>query len=124
MRLFEPEIVEQSQLFRQYLLTMVKVLTRLTISVHPGDESSMSKNKGSRLEEETKRGRVSFDPKNFLAKVGDGKTIAKYQNDRVVFVQGDAADAVFYLQKGRVEITVVSEQGKEAVNPRDGPIFW
>jgi CRP/FNR family transcriptional regulator, cyclic AMP receptor protein len=56
-----------------------------------------------------------FDPKAFLAKVGDGNTIAKYRKDQVVFAQGDAADAVFYIQEGRVKLTVVSEQGKEAV---------
>jgi CRP/FNR family cyclic AMP-dependent transcriptional regulator len=56
-----------------------------------------------------------FDPKAFLAKVGDGKTIAKYLKDQVVFAQGDAADAVFYIQEGKVKLTVVSEQGKEAV---------
>jgi CRP/FNR family transcriptional regulator, cyclic AMP receptor protein len=57
----------------------------------------------------------SFDPKNFLAKVGDGKTVAEYQKDQIVFAQGNAAEAVFYIQKGRVKLTVVSEQGKEAV---------
>jgi CRP/FNR family transcriptional regulator, cyclic AMP receptor protein len=56
-----------------------------------------------------------FDPKAFLAKVGDGKTIVKYQKDQVVFAQGGVADAVFYIQKGRVKLTVVSEQGKEAM---------
>jgi CRP/FNR family transcriptional regulator, cyclic AMP receptor protein len=75
----------------------------------------MSKNKGSRFEEESKRGRISFDPKKFLAKVGDGKTIAEYHKDQFVFAQGDVAEAVFYVQKGRVKLTVVSEQGKEAV---------
>ena len=75
----------------------------------------MSKNKGSRFEEESKRGRVSFDPKKFLAKVGDGNTVAEYQKDQIVFAQGDAAEAVFYIQKGQVKLTVVSEQGKEAV---------
>ena len=57
----------------------------------------------------------SFDPKNFLAHVGAGRSISKYPKDRVVFSQGDPADAVFYIQKGKVKITVVSEQGKEAV---------
>jgi CRP/FNR family transcriptional regulator, cyclic AMP receptor protein len=56
-----------------------------------------------------------FDPKAFLAKVGHGKTIAKYQKDQIVFAQGEAADAVFYIQEGRVKLAVVSEQGKEAV---------
>ena len=77
--------------------------------------SLMGKNKGSRFEEESKRARVSFDPKNFLARVGDGKTVTEYQKDQIVFAQGDVAEAVFYIQKGRVKLTVVSEQGKEAV---------
>src|ERR1700734_2409858 len=59
--------------------------------------------------------KVSFDPKSFLAKVGDGKTIAQYQDGQIVFAQGDIADAVFYLQSGKLKVTVTSEQGKEAV---------
>ena len=53
-------------------------------------------------------------PKRFLAKVGEGKTITKYQKDQIVFSQGDIADAVFYVQKGKLKLTVISEQGKEA----------
>jgi CRP/FNR family transcriptional regulator, cyclic AMP receptor protein len=56
-----------------------------------------------------------FDPQAFLAKVGTGKTILKFEKNQHVFEQGDTADSVFYLQKGRVKLTVVSEQGKEAV---------
>jgi len=56
-----------------------------------------------------------FDPQAFLEKVGDGKTIKNYRKDQVIFSQGDAADAVFYIQKGRIKLTVMSEQGKEAV---------
>jgi CRP-like cAMP-binding protein len=56
-----------------------------------------------------------FDPKEFLAKVGGGRTISKYRKKQAVFSQGDAADAVFYIQKGKVKITVLSERGKEAV---------
>jgi CRP-like cAMP-binding protein len=62
----------------------------------------------------TKR-RLPFDPKSFLAKVGEGRTISKYRKDQVVFSQGDLADAVFYIQKGKVKVTVVSDRGKEAV---------
>jgi CRP/FNR family transcriptional regulator, cyclic AMP receptor protein len=58
---------------------------------------------------------LPFDPKSFLAKVGEGRTISKYRKDQVVFSQGDLADAVFYIQKGKVKVTVVSDQGKEAV---------
>jgi CRP-like cAMP-binding protein len=59
--------------------------------------------------------KASFDPKAFLAKVGEGRSIGDYHKDQTVFSQGDPADAVFYLQNGRVKLTVVSEQGKEAV---------
>ena len=62
----------------------------------------------------TKR-QPSFDPKSFLAKIGDGRGIGKYRKDQIVFSQGELADAVFYVQKGKVKLTVVSEQGKEAV---------
>ena len=56
-----------------------------------------------------------FDPKAFLAKVGAGKTILKFAKNQHVFRQGDVADAVFYIQKGSVKLTVLSKQGKEAV---------
>jgi hypothetical protein len=62
----------------------------------------------------TKR-RRSFDTKSFLARVGSGRSIGKYPKGQVVFSQGDAGDAVFYIQKGKAKLTVVSEQGKEAV---------
>ena len=68
-----------------------------------------------------KKGRASFDPKKFLAKVGVGKTIAKFQKDQIVFSQGDVADAVIYIQKGKLKLTVISEQGKEAVIAILGP---
>ena len=47
--------------------------------------------------------------------VGEGHSIGEYHKDQIVFSQGDSADAVFYIQRGRVKVTVVSEQGKEAV---------
>jgi CRP/FNR family transcriptional regulator, cyclic AMP receptor protein len=59
--------------------------------------------------------KLAFDPKTFLANVGEGKTILKYRKDQIVFSQGQVADAVFYIQQGKVKLTVVSEQGKEAV---------
>jgi CRP-like cAMP-binding protein len=57
----------------------------------------------------------SFDPNAFLAKVGEGRSIGEYNKDKIVFSQGEPADAVFYIQKGKVKVTVVSAQGKEAV---------
>ena len=56
-----------------------------------------------------------FDPKAFLSKVGVGKTILRFEKNQRVFEQGDVADAVFYIQDGSVKLTVLSEQGKEAV---------
>ena len=68
-----------------------------------------------------KKAKASFDPKIFLAKVGEGKTISTYRKDQIVFSQGQVADAVFYIQEGKVKLTVVSEQGKEAVVAILGP---
>jgi CRP/FNR family cyclic AMP-dependent transcriptional regulator len=62
-----------------------------------------------------KKRRPTFDPKSFLAEVGEGRTMSQYRKDQIVFSQGDPADAVFYIQKGKVKVTVVSDQGKEAV---------
>jgi CRP/FNR family transcriptional regulator, cyclic AMP receptor protein len=62
-----------------------------------------------------------FDPKVFLDTENFGRTICKYRKDQKVFSQGSSADAVFYIQKGKVKITVVSEQGKEAVVAIQGP---
>jgi len=59
--------------------------------------------------------RAPFDPKSFLAVVGEGRSIGEYGKDQIVFSQGDPADAVFYIQRGKVKVTVASEQGKEAV---------
>lgn len=61
------------------------------------------------------KGGRSFNPKTFLAKVGEGRTIVRYRKDQIVFSQGDPADAVFYIQRGKAKVTVVSQQGKEAV---------
>lgn len=57
----------------------------------------------------------AFDPGSFLAKVGAGKSICELVKGDIVFAQGDVADAVFYIQKGRIKLSVVSEEGKEAV---------
>lgn len=63
----------------------------------------------------------AFDPRAFLAKVGDGKTIVEFHKDQALFAQGDVADTVYYIQKGRVKVVVISEQGKEAVVGILGP---
>ena len=55
-----------------------------------------------------------FDPDTFLATIGDGRKILSVPQKQLIFAQGDAADAVFYIQKGKVRLTVVSKAGKEA----------
>src|SRR3977135_2099605 len=69
----------------------------------------------------TKRNKAAFDPKAFLANLGEGKTVSKYRKDQIIFSQGQLADAVFYIQQGKIKLTVVSEQGKEAVIAILGP---
>ena len=56
-----------------------------------------------------------FDPKHFLNEIGNGRTISKYRKNENLFSQGSLADCVFYIQKGKVKVTVVSEHRKEAV---------
>ena len=57
----------------------------------------------------------SFDPKVLLAKAGKGRSIIKCRKNQIIFSQGDTADAVFYIQKGKLKVSVVSDRGKEAV---------
>jgi CRP-like cAMP-binding protein len=59
--------------------------------------------------------KTPFDSKSFLAKAGTGRRIATHRPGETIFAQGDPADAVFYVQKGKVKLSVVSPQGKEAV---------
>ena len=55
-----------------------------------------------------------FDPKKFLATIGDGRKVVAFLKKQIIFTQGDAADALFYIQEGKVKLTVVSKIGKEA----------
>src|ERR1700719_1096871 len=64
---------------------------------------------------------VVFSARDFLAKVGAGKTILKFEKNENVFAQGDAANTVFYIQKGKVKLTVLSKRDKEAVVGILGP---
>jgi len=58
---------------------------------------------------------IDFDPATFVSKVANGKSTREYRAKQAVFAQGDPADAVFFLQKGKVKLAVVSTRGKEAV---------
>ena len=55
-----------------------------------------------------------FDPKMFLATIGEGRRILAFEKGRTIFAQGGPTDAVFYVQKGKIKLTVVSQTGKEA----------
>ena len=57
---------------------------------------------------------LKFDPRDFLATIGEGRAILSFEKKRTIFAQGDKADSVFYVQKGKVRLTVVSKAGKEA----------
>ncbi len=56
-----------------------------------------------------------FNPEDFLSKASEGHTVVTYSETDPIFAQGDPADALFYVQEGKVKVTVVSQQGKEAV---------
>jgi CRP/FNR family cyclic AMP-dependent transcriptional regulator len=56
-----------------------------------------------------------FDPKSYLAKDGPGRSLMQFEKDETIFSQGSTSDAVFFVQHGKVKITVLSEQRKEAV---------
>src|SRR5579862_9163672 len=55
-----------------------------------------------------------FNPKTFLATIGEGRKVVAFSKKQTIFAQGDAADAVFYIQEGKVRLSVVSKIGKEA----------
>jgi CRP-like cAMP-binding protein len=88
-----------------------------TIRAPAGDDGSAgrSRNGQSGARAMATKRRPGADTKSFLARVGAGRNVGKYRKGDVVFSQGEIADAVFYIRKGKVKITVVSEQGKEAV---------
>jgi len=56
-----------------------------------------------------------FDPLAFLGRAGGGKTVERYAKNQKIFSQGEVADTVFFIQEGKVKLTVLSELGKEAV---------
>ena len=68
-----------------------------------------------------KQSAAAFDAKSFFAKSGKGRIVAAYRKNQIIFSQGDAADAVFFVNKGKVRISVVSDRGKEAIVSILGP---
>jgi CRP-like cAMP-binding protein len=82
--------------------------------------TSKPKSRAARTDK-TNEGPPSFNPKAFLATAGIGRKLLKYAKKKVIFAQGDEADAVFYVSKGRIKVTVLSNDGKEAVVALLGP---
>jgi CRP-like cAMP-binding protein len=68
-----------------------------------------------------RQGKSTFNPKAFLGTAARGRTISDYPRESIVYRQGNTADAVFYIQKGRIKIAVASRQGKEAIIAMLGP---
>ena len=68
-----------------------------------------------------KKKRVAFEPRQFLSKIGAGRSNINLEAGAVVFAQGDVANTIYYLQKGKAKITVASKNGKEAVIAIIGP---
>jgi CRP/FNR family cyclic AMP-dependent transcriptional regulator len=64
---------------------------------------------------------AGFDAKTFLTKAGTGRSAYSYRKKQVIFAQGDPADSVFYVERGQVKLTVVSQRGKSAVVAMLGP---
>jgi len=62
-----------------------------------------------------RKAKATFDARAFLARADGGVTVSIYRKDQIVFTQGDPADAIFFIQEGKVKVSVVSQQGKEAV---------
>ncbi len=62
-----------------------------------------------------RRAELPFDPKAFLTKANGGRSLSRFRKDEIIFSQDDPADAIFYVIEGNVKITVLNEQGKEAV---------
>src|SRR5271165_1972491 len=63
----------------------------------------------------SRKDQPDFDPKVFLAHAGEGRTLADHAKNHKIFLQGDPADAIFHIHRGKIKLTVVSKHGKEAV---------
>jgi len=81
--------------------------TSRSFMAHPG--------RGSPARTVPSKKQLDFDPKKFLATIGEGRKVVFLPQKQAIFSQGEAADTVFYIQKGKVRLTVVSQIGKEAV---------
>src|SRR5580704_8709222 len=90
------------------------LMPRLTSEQFAPLRSLILENNNMVMKEMERRGAPPFDPE-IRAVLGDGLTISDYRAGQVIYAQGDSGDAVFYIKKGRVKLTVVSKLGKQAV---------
>jgi CRP-like cAMP-binding protein len=81
---------------------------------HPAPRKVVKKNITVKMRVAAKLRKAAFLPATFLAKSGTGRTISELKQGDNIFSQGDDADAVFYVQKGKIKLTVISKTGKEA----------
>jgi hypothetical protein len=70
----------------------------------------------------TSKTKPAFQVTKFLTEARDGRTVKAFKSEKIIFAQGDNADAIFYIQKGKVKLTVLSKRGKEAVIAVLGPL--
>jgi CRP-like cAMP-binding protein len=75
---------------------------------------SVARRTGTPVTVKREKAAIDFDPQHFLASIGEGRKILEIQRKQSIFAQGAPTDAVFYIQKGKVKLTVVSKTGKEA----------
>src|ERR1035438_2679253 len=85
------------------------------VSYWSGGRTRLEMSVNLRMAARASKRTVPFNPKALLARVSEGRSVASYRRKQVIFSQGDPADEVFYVQEGRVKLTVVSKQGKEAI---------
>ncbi len=81
-------------------------------------KAQMARTQNERIEEspkKIKKGKARFDPADFLETAAKGRVVSPHRKGEVLFSQGEDADAIFYVRKGKVKVTVISKQGKEAV---------
>ena len=89
--------------------------TEMVEATHVSKVGSKGEPRGRPYDNMTAKVKPLFDPQTLLAKVGKSRIQADYRKNQNIFSQGDPADAIFYVLKGRVKLTVISKEGKEAV---------
>jgi CRP/FNR family cyclic AMP-dependent transcriptional regulator len=99
----------------------VSPLTEMVEATDVSKVGSKGEPRGRPNDKMTAKLKPLFDPQTLLAKVGKSRIQADYRKNQNIFSQGDPAEAIFYLLKGRVKLTVISKEGKEAVIAILGP---